>query len=123
MTEVETGRMLLSHNFDISNALFPELSLEEFTQVFIDGLSQYDGVKCRQLSHPHWMVEILFLNNNFSPLQVGELCADALVNKRTSQKNKDHSRMPLSYPELFCDRSEQKTSKICAIPGFETSLH
>ena len=91
MTKVETGRMLLSHNFDISNDIFPELSLEEFTQVFIDGLSPYDGVKCRQLSHPHWMVEIVFLKNNLSPLKVGELCADALVNKRIPQKKKDHS--------------------------------
>ncbi|MEL4896633.1 DUF2656 domain-containing protein [Crocosphaera sp. Alani8] len=91
MTEVETGRMLLSHNFDISNDIFPELSLEEFTQVFIDGLSQYDGVRCRQLSHPHWMVEIVFFKNKFSSLQVGELCADALVNKRIAQKNQDNS--------------------------------
>ena len=30
--------------------------------------------------------------------------------------------MPLSYPELSGDRSEQKKPKISAIPGFETSL-
>ncbi len=91
MSEIETGRMLLSHNFDISNDIFPELSLQEFTQVFIEGLSQYDGVKCRQVNHPHWMVEILFPKNSFSPPTIGEMCATALVNTRMSQKNKDDS--------------------------------
>ena len=96
MTNAETGRMLLSHNFDISNDIFPELSLQEFTQVFIEGLSQYDRVKCRQLNHPHWMVEILFPKNSFSPLEVGEMCADALVSKRMSQRDKDDS-----FPDIL----------------------
>ena len=88
--------MMLIIPFNISNDIFPELSLEEFTQVFIDGLSQYDGVKCRQVNHPHWMVEILFPKNSFSPPQIGEICADALVSKRMSHKNKDDS-----FPDIL----------------------
>ncbi|MDJ0511111.1 MAG: DUF2656 domain-containing protein [Crocosphaera sp.] len=96
MSEFETVRMLLSHNFDISNDIFPELSLQDFTQVFVEGLSQYDRVKCRHLNHPHWMVEILFPKNSFSPAQMGEMCADDLLSKRMSQRNKNDS-----FPDIL----------------------
>ena len=39
------------------------------------------------------------------------------------EKNYVQKGMPLSYLELFCDRSEQKTPKIFAIPWFKSSLH
>ncbi|MDJ0518037.1 MAG: DUF2656 domain-containing protein [Trichodesmium sp. MO_231.B1] len=87
MTESQTGRMLLSHNFELSENTLPELNRAEFAQVFIDGLSKYPQLKCRQLNHPHWMVEILFENQVFSPPQVGEKCAQALIQKRITQKN------------------------------------
>ncbi|NEQ73875.1 MAG: DUF2656 domain-containing protein [Okeania sp. SIO2C9] len=87
MTESKTGRMLLSHNFELSENTLPELNREEFAQVFIDGLSKYPQLKCRQLNHPHWMVEILFEHQVFSPPQVGEKCAEALIEKRIIQKN------------------------------------
>ncbi len=85
MAESGTGRMLLSHNFELSEEIFPALSREEFALVFAEGLSQYSEIKCRQLNHAHWMVEILFSTDAFSPPQVGEFCAQALVNKRMSQ--------------------------------------
>lgn len=85
MAESGTGRMLLSHNFELSEEIFPALSREEFTLVFAEGLSQYPEIKCRQLNHAHWMVEILFSSDAFSPPQVGEFCAQALVDKRMSQ--------------------------------------
>jgi Protein of unknown function (DUF2656) len=91
MTKLTTGRMLLSHNFDISEEILPKLSREEFTQVFIDGLSSSTEISCRRLNHPHWMVEIIFPINDFSPSTVGSLCAKALLDKRLTQKKSDES--------------------------------
>jgi Protein of unknown function (DUF2656) len=103
MTESGTGRMLLSHNFDMPEGVFPPLSREDLTLVFADGLSQYPGIKCRQLNHDHWMVEILF-SNDFAPPQVGELCAEALVNRRMSQGKADDS-----FPDILILAGLKKT--------------
>ncbi|WP_339393118.1 DUF2656 domain-containing protein [Nostoc sp. UHCC 0870] len=78
------GRMLLAHNFDISGDIVPALSREEFAQVFQVGLSAYEHLQCRLVNHPHWTVEILFPTNEFSPQQVGKMCAQALAEKRRS---------------------------------------
>ncbi|MGK7872845.1 MAG: DUF2656 domain-containing protein [Xenococcaceae cyanobacterium] len=91
MNKSETGRMLLSHNFDISEDIYPKLSREEFTGVFIDGLSKQANISCRLLNNPHWIVEILFPVNELSPPQVGEMCAQALAQKRLTQKSSDSS--------------------------------
>jgi len=89
MTEFGTSRMLLSHDFDMAEGVFPTLSREEFTRVFAEGLSQYPEIKCRQLNHGHWMVEVLFSTDAFSLPQVGEFCAQSLVDKRMSQGKTD----------------------------------
>lgn len=78
--------MLLSHNFNVSGDIVPALSREEFTQVFQSGLSAYQNLQCRLVNHPHWIVEILFPTPEFSPQQVGELCAQAIAQKRRSQQ-------------------------------------
>ncbi|WP_017653341.1 DUF2656 domain-containing protein [Fortiea contorta] len=78
--------MLLSHNFNISSDSVPALSREEFADVFQSGLSAYQHLRCRLLDHPHWTVEILFPTDEFSPQQVGELCAQALATKRQTQQ-------------------------------------
>jgi uncharacterized protein DUF2656 len=88
--------MLLSHNFDVSTDIVPTLSREEFAQVFIEGLSDYQHLKCRLVSNPHWIVEILFPTEEFSPRQVGELCASTLYEKR--QKGRSH---PGAIPEIL----------------------
>jgi hypothetical protein len=77
--------MLLSHNFDVSTDILPALSREEFTGVFQEGLIAHQNIKCRQVNNPHWIVEVLFSPEEFSPQQVGELCADALAQKRQTQ--------------------------------------
>lgn len=84
------GRMLLSHNFDFSDSVIPSLSRDEFAQVFINGLGA--NAQCRLVNNPHWIVEVLFDTDNYSPAQMGTLCAQALVNLRHSQK-KD-SKLP-----------------------------
>lgn len=83
--------MLLSHNFDVSSDIVPVLSREEFTAVFEVGLSQAKLLQSRLVNHPHWIVEILFPIAEFSPGQVGKLCAEALVSKRQAQQV---SKMP-----------------------------
>lgn len=104
MTESGTGRMLLSHNFDMPEGVFPTLSREEFTRVFAEGLSQYPEIKCRQLNHGHWMVEVLFSTDAFSPPQVGEFCAQSLVDKRMSQGKTDDS-----FPDILILAGLKKT--------------
>jgi hypothetical protein len=71
--------MLLSHNFNISPEIVPALSREEFAKVFESGMSQ---TTCRLINHPHWIVEILFAIAEFSPAEIGQLCATALATKR-----------------------------------------
>lgn len=104
MAESGTGRMLLSHNFDMPEEVFPPLSREEFMLVFAKGLSQYPEIKCRQLNHAHWMVEVLFSTDAFSPPQVGEFCAQALVDKRMSQGTNDDS-----FPDILILAGLKKT--------------
>lgn len=96
--------MLLSHNCDMPEGVFPTLSREGFTLVFAGGLSQYPEIKCRQLSQAHWMVEILFFTDAFSPPQAGEFCAQSLVDKRMSQgKNDDF------FPDILILAGLKKT--------------
>jgi Protein of unknown function (DUF2656) len=80
------GRMLLSHNFDVSPDVVPALSQEQFADVFQSGLSVQAHLQCRRVNHPHWTVEILFPTHEYSPLQVGEWCAQALLAKRQMQQ-------------------------------------
>ncbi|WP_293150308.1 MULTISPECIES: DUF2656 domain-containing protein [unclassified Microcoleus] len=110
MTESGTGRMLLSHNFDMPEDVFPALSREDLTLVFFEGLSQYPEIKCRQLNHAHWMVEVLF-PADFSPPKVGEFCAEALVNKRMSQGKADDS-----FPDILILAGFKKTPPLSDDP-------
>jgi hypothetical protein len=86
MKDTSRGRMLLSHNFDVSPDLFTALSREEFTAVFAEGLSAQKSLQGRMVDNPHWIVEILFSTDEFSPEQVGALCAQALAQKRRMQQ-------------------------------------
>ncbi len=87
MKDAGQGRMLLSHNFDVSPDLFTALSREEFTTVFAEGLSAQKSLQGRMVDNPHWIVEILFSTDEFSPEQVGALCAQALAEKRRMQQD------------------------------------
>lgn len=80
MNESNLGRMLLSHNFQISPEILPALSRSEFTAVFAEGLDK--PMQCRMLDNPHWVVEVLFPADVLLPRQVGELCAQVLATKR-----------------------------------------
>lgn len=91
MTEQQIGRMLLSHNFEVTEDILPVLNREEFAQIFTEGLQDNSKLKVRQLNHAHWMVEILFPQAEFSASQVGKLCAEALLKSRINQKKNAQS--------------------------------
>lgn len=95
MTDSQTGRMLLSHNFDLPDKTFI-LSRDEFTQVFIDELARYSQINCSAIVHPHWVVEITFANQQYSPAQIGQFCAQALKNKRKNQIQEGHN-----FPDIL----------------------
>ncbi len=78
--------MLLSHNFQVSPEFFTALSRSEFTAVFAESLGSQ--MKCQMLDNPHWVVEVLFPADVFTPQQVGELCAQALAAKRQPATSK-----------------------------------
>jgi Protein of unknown function (DUF2656) len=78
--ELNLGRMLLSHNFQVTPDVVPSLSREEFTAVFVQGLGE--SIHCHSLDNPHWIVEILFPMAQFTPQEIGDLCAQALAKKR-----------------------------------------
>lgn len=90
MTNLPQARMLLSHNFDISEDVVPALSREEFAQVFIDGLT--DVAKCRLVNNPHWIVEVLFDSDKYSAAQMGDYCANTLVKSRSNQIKNSHKK-------------------------------
>lgn len=80
------GRMLLSHNFDLYDQVFEELTGEEFAQVFIDELNSKEQIEVGFIDNPHWNVEIRFSMSEFTPQKIGELCAQALKKKRLQEK-------------------------------------
>lgn len=86
MSDRSTGRMLLSHNFNLKNNELPTLVREDFAQVFIDGLQKKENIQCSYLENPHWVVEILFPKEEFEPREIGHMCGEILINKRKSQQ-------------------------------------
>jgi Protein of unknown function (DUF2656) len=83
MNDSQSLRMLLSHNFDLTDGTVPALSREAFTQVFVDGFSSDPEVKCRQVDNPHWIVEIICEAGFLTPQQVGEKCVQMLSASRS----------------------------------------
>ncbi len=77
--------MLLSHNFNLRNSELPAFSLEEFAQLFIDGLKAKENITCSLIENPHWVVEILFPTGEFEPKEIGQMCGEILTSKRKSQ--------------------------------------
>lgn len=75
-----SGRMLLSHNFNISEQILPALNRADFAQIFIQRLASQPGIlACQLIDNPHWVVEVIFDPEMRSPLEVGQLCLNALA--------------------------------------------
>jgi hypothetical protein len=84
MTQPFAGRMLLSHNFNLTDQRVPMLSREAFATVFTAGLTN-EPMQCRLIDHPHWVVEVCF-DAELSPVQVGERCAQVLLDARKADQ-------------------------------------
>lgn len=87
MNQQTTVRMLLAHNFNLSQEELPPLNREEFAQVFIDGLQSQDNISCSLINNPHWVVEILFPKDDFVAKEIGAICGQILLEKRQKQKS------------------------------------
>lgn len=92
MNDKSTGRMLLSHNFNLRNNELPALVREDFAQVFVDGLQGEENIQCSYIQNPHWVVEILFPTAEFEPKEIGRMCGEILTSKRKSQQQ--NSKLP-----------------------------
>ncbi|MEL6384481.1 MAG: DUF2656 family protein [Cyanobacteria bacterium J06626_18] len=77
------GRMLLSHNFNLSSDSAPVLSRDDFAQVFVNGFEATEHLKGRRLDHPHWIVEVMFDAESMMPSEVGKRCAEVLAQRRS----------------------------------------
>jgi hypothetical protein len=103
------GRMLLSHNFDIVDGVAPVLSREEFAQLFIEGLKE--SAQCRLVNNPHWIAEVLFDTNEFTPVEMGEKYAQVLLNMRRNQIKEG-----LSLPHILILGGRKTTPAISSSP-------
>lgn len=83
MNDSQTLRMLLSHNFDITDETVPFLSREAFTQVFIDGFISTPKINCRLVDNPHWILEVVTPANFLTPKELGERCGQILAASRS----------------------------------------
>ncbi len=90
MTDTFAARMLLSHNHNVESDVLPSLSRNEFAAVFRDRLSKLPDLTCQEIEHAHWVCEIRFNDSKLSPEQVGDLCAQALLDARRPQLGKEH---------------------------------
>jgi hypothetical protein len=82
-------RMLLSHNFNVTPDVLPELDRSQFATVFQTGLG--DRAQVRELQNsPHWIVEVLFTTPE-TPTSIGEAIAQSLTTYRqTNHGNNAH---------------------------------
>ncbi len=87
--------MLLSHNFTLIESEVHPLNRIEFGEVFTQGLSEIAGLTCTAISHPHWVVEVSYDAQKYTPTEVGQHCADTLVAYRKSHTQKDFTVMAL----------------------------
>ncbi|MBE9063735.1 DUF2656 family protein [cf. Phormidesmis sp. LEGE 11477] len=79
--------MLLSHNFTLIESEVHPLDREQFADVFVKDLEQKPDVDCALVDHPHWVVEVNYSADAYSPTEVGQLCIEALATYRTNSSD------------------------------------
>ena len=104
-----TTRMLLSHNFDIMDAAIPALSRAAFTDVFVQALE--DCGTCRLVDNAHWIVEVRFDEQQFTPVQMGDRYVQALASARRSTLTAD-----TQFPEILALGGLKSTPPMSASP-------
>lgn len=80
-----TGRMLLSHNFELTDDRVKLLDRASFAAIFIEGLAA-DGIIGQLIDNPHWIVELRFDPAQQSPAAVGDRCAQVLLAARQAEQ-------------------------------------
>ena len=87
MTDSTKSRMLLSHNFTLIESEVHPLNREQFADVFIKGLDEKSDIECALIENPHWVVEVNYSVDTYSPTDAGQLCVDALASYRTNSSD------------------------------------
>ena len=92
-------RMLLSHNCTLPEGTVLSLSREDFAEVFIKGLQNSSNIQCTLIENPHWIVELVFSSDHYSPADIADQCAQGLASFRsadtTHQASNQHKVMLL----------------------------
>jgi Protein of unknown function (DUF2656) len=112
MTQPLAGRMLLSHNFNLTDERVPKLNRKAFAAIFTEGLADAQ-IQCRLIDHPHWVVEVCF-GAERSPAQVGEQCAKVLLDAR-----KTHQPDPDQLPVILVLGGLKTTSATGPLPALQ----
>ncbi len=95
MTDNLDGRMLLSHNFALTEGEVHPLNREEFADVFTKGLADKSAVSCNPIESPHWVVEVHYQTSELTPEAVGQLCAETLGAYRKAHRKSNFCVMAL----------------------------
>lgn len=85
MSDITQGRMLLAHNFDLSDDRLPALTREAFAQLFVTGFQGDAAITGAAIAHPHWMVELRFDQTAISAAVVGDRIAQLFHTQRHAQ--------------------------------------
>lgn len=84
MADQPDSRMLLSHNFTLSEGDIHPLNREEFAKVFSEAFTEKAGIEAAYIENPHWVVEVRYAKVRYTAESAGELCAQTLANYRKS---------------------------------------
>ena len=87
--------MLLSHNFTLPEGEVHPLNREEFAEVFTKGLSETTGIEGTMIDNPHWIVEVSYDLQKYTPTEVGQQCADTLAAYRKQENSTGFTVMAL----------------------------
>jgi hypothetical protein len=77
MTDPRSGRMLLSHNFALTDDRVKPLDRAVFAAIFIEGLAA-DGIVAQLIDNPHWIVDLRFDPTVMQAAALGDRCAQVL---------------------------------------------
>lgn len=81
MSAPTATRMLLSHNFNLTDDRLPALSRSQFCAIFQQGLDR--AYRCQPVESPHWVLEISIPSDS-NPHQAGLAVAETLAQARAA---------------------------------------
>lgn len=95
MADQPDSRMLLSHNFALTESKVHPLNREEFAEVFSKAFEDKAGIEATLIENPHWIVEVRYAKVRYTAKSAGELCAETLANYRKASQASGFSVMAL----------------------------